>query len=247
MIALAFAAAVLTFALVVPVTTPAPMLIDLPPVTLALVAPVTTPAPMPIELPPVPIDLPPVTLAPTPTPAPASGPTVVTVLCAGTMTQERALDGLAGVPADLWTFTFARAHEGKNWRHGAELIPTQPGQGDLPLPTIDHAICLAVRSDYANPGDNNGASLSGPQSCGVYDTGDLGQFRAIIVHELLHTLDGVDVYHTRAEMAADPRFVAWLAAHPTPGDEMTLSNAYGVDQCRARMTVDYEPYSETNE
>ncbi|HIH03735.1 MAG TPA: hypothetical protein HA263_07805 [Methanoregulaceae archaeon] len=195
----------------------------------------------------MPIPLPPVTLAPTPTPAPVPGPTVVTVLCVGSMTRQRAEEGLAAVPADLWTFTFDRADEGTNWRRGADLIPHQPGQGDLPLPTTNHTLCLAVRSEYPDPGDNNGAAMSGPASCGVYDTGVTSQFRAIVLHELLHTVDGIDVYHTRAEMDADPAFVAWLAAHPTPDDEMTLSNAYGVDQCRARMTDDHEPYSEIDE
>lgn len=181
-------------------------------------------------------------------PAPAPGPTDITVLCVGSsMTHQRAVEGLARVPPDLWTFTFDRADEGVNWRHGADLIPFQPGQGDLPLPMTAHTLCLAVRSDFENPGDNNGAAMSGPQSCGVYDAGDTSQFRAVVLHELLHTVPGVDVYHTRAEMDADPAFVAWLAAHPTPGDEMTVSNAYGVYQCRARTTVDHEPYLEIDE
>lgn len=202
-------------------------------------APAVAPAPVPPVTPPMPT----AALAV----AQAHEPIAVTVLCVGTMTHERAVEGLARVPPDLWTFTFDRADEGTNWRRGADLIPHQPGQGDLPLPTTNHTLCLAVRSEYPDPGDNNGAAMSGPASCGVYDTGVTSQFRAIVLHELLHTVDGIDVYHTRAEMDADPAFVAWLAAHPIAGDEMTLSNAYGVDQCRARTTDDHKPYLETDE
>ena len=176
---------------------------------------------------------------PEPTAPPTPTPAAITVLCVGSMTGERAAAIIDGVPADLWSFAITVAQgEGVDWQHGADRIPTQPGQGDIPVPIAGNTVALGAQDDIT-VASNQGVAISPARSVGVLAVDDIGYSRALVIHELLHCEPGVAVLHTDSELEADPGYREWAAHHPHAGDAMTRGNAYGVWQARLARTTDY--------